>query len=66
VCTQDPACPATDAIYGWAARNITGHPGQGGTLLCNGVLVFDEHGALLADGGAAIRRAPRMRLCSAA
>jgi hypothetical protein len=50
MCTHDPACPAADAIDWWAARNITEHPGQGWTLLCNGALVFDDLGALLPDG----------------
>ena len=48
--THDLACPAADAIDWWAARSITEHPGQGWTLLCNGALVFDDHGALLPDG----------------
>src|ERR1700729_3322252 len=50
MCTHDPVCPAADAIDWWAARNITEQPGQGWTLLCNGALVFDDHGALLPDG----------------
>jgi Family of unknown function (DUF5999) len=67
MCTHDPACPAADAIDWWAARNITEHPGQGWTLLCNGALVFDDLGALLPDGRvAAISDTPRTRLSSAA
>jgi hypothetical protein len=67
MCTHDPACPAADAIDWWAARNITVHPSQGWTLLCNGALVFDDHGAVLPDGRvAAIPDAPPTRLCSAA
>ena len=50
MCTHKPACPPVDAIDWWAARNITEHPGQGWTLLCNGTLVFDDLGALLPDG----------------
>jgi len=62
MCTHDPACPPADAIDWWAARNITAHPGQGWTLLCNGALVFDDRGALLPDGKlAAISDAPRPR-----
>ena len=56
------AWPA-DAIDWWAARNITEHPGQGWTLLCNGALVFDDLGALLPGGRvAAISGAPHTRL----
>jgi hypothetical protein len=65
--THDPACPAADAIDWWAARNITEHPGQGRTLLCNGALVFDDYGALLPDGRVtAILDVPRTRLCALA
>jgi hypothetical protein len=63
MCTHRPACPAADAIDWWAARNIAGHLGQGWTLLCNGTLVFDDHGALLPDGRvAAIPDVPRAAL----
>ena len=50
MCTHDRACPATDAIDWWAARNVTERPAQGWTLLCNGALVFDDLGALLPGG----------------
>ena len=50
MCTHDPACPGTTATDWWAARSIIGHPSQGWTLLCNGALIFDDHGALLPDG----------------
>ena len=67
MCTHDPACPAPDAIDWWAARNITEHPSQGWTLLCNGALVFDDHSALLPDGRvAAISDVPCTQLCTAA
>jgi hypothetical protein len=67
MCTHDPACPPSDAIDWWAARNITEHPAQGWTLLCNGALVFDDRGALLPDGRiAAISDVPDARLCTVA
>jgi hypothetical protein len=50
MCSHNPACPPADAIDWWAARTITEHVGQGWTLLCNGALVFDDHGALLPGG----------------
>jgi len=31
------------------ARIVAGHPEQGWYLLCNGVVLFDDGGALLAD-----------------
>jgi hypothetical protein len=61
MCTHDPACPAADAIDWWAARNITEHPGQGWTLLCNGAVVFDDLGALLPDGRVAAISDARVR-----
>jgi hypothetical protein len=35
-----------------AAHVVVGHPEQGWSLLCNGVVVFDDAGALLPDGRA--------------
>jgi hypothetical protein len=36
-----------------AARVVADQPGQGWSLLCNGVIVFDDGGQLLPDGRAA-------------
>jgi hypothetical protein len=33
-------------------RRITPHPEQGWSLLCNGVVLFDDWGQLLPDGRA--------------
>jgi hypothetical protein len=49
-----PAAQAPDRI---AARVAAGHPGQGWSLLCNGVVLFEDGGALLADGQAGGRGA---------
>ena len=38
---------------------IAGHPEQGWSLLCNGIVLFDDGGLLLPDGRA---EAPRTRL----
>jgi len=35
-----------------AARAVASHPGQGWNLLCNGVVLFDDGGALLPDSRA--------------
>jgi hypothetical protein len=35
-----------------AARIVIDHPGQGWSLLCNGVIVLDDGGELLPDGRA--------------
>jgi hypothetical protein len=50
MCTHDPHCPppaATDAV---AAHVVAAHPEQGWSLLCNGVLLFDDGGRILPDG----------------
>ena len=49
-CTHSPTCPgAADADHD-AARVISRHPEQGWSLLCNGVVVFDDTGEILPDG----------------
>jgi hypothetical protein len=50
VCRHQPPCPAADAIDHAAARMISTHPEQGWSLLCNGVIAFDDTGDLLPDG----------------
>ena len=67
MCTHYPRCPSADAIDWWAARNVAEQPGQGWTLLCNGVVVFDDLGALLPEGRVAtIPDTPGVRLLAAA
>jgi anti-sigma regulatory factor (Ser/Thr protein kinase) len=50
MCQHAPRCPAADATDREAARVIAAHPGQGWSLLCNGVVAFEDTGALLPDG----------------
>jgi anti-sigma regulatory factor (Ser/Thr protein kinase) len=50
VCQHSPRCPGADAPDRQAARVIAFHPEQGWSLLCNGVVVFEDNGALLPDG----------------
>lgn len=51
MCAHDPACPAADAPDRDAARVVVTHPDQGWSLLCNGVVLFDDLGEILPDGG---------------
>jgi len=44
------AVPANGAADREAARVLAGHPEQGWSLLCNGVIAFDDTGELLPDG----------------
>jgi hypothetical protein len=51
-CQHLPPCPPSQAPGRLAGRVITYHPEQGWSLLCNGVVAFDDAGALLPDGSA--------------
>jgi hypothetical protein len=50
-CPHQPRCPASDGRNREAARTVAWHPEQGWSLLCNGVVTFDDTGELLPDGG---------------
>ena len=50
MCPHSPSCPASDASDHAAARTVAAHPEQGWSLLCNGVIVFDDTGELLPGG----------------
>ncbi|MFJ7528057.1 DUF5999 family protein [Streptomyces griseus] len=50
MCAHTPPCPTADAADHQAARVSDAHPEQGWDRLCNGVLLFEDTGALLPDG----------------
>nr|WSZ94950.1 DUF5999 family protein [Streptomyces sp. NBC_00857] len=50
MCQHQPACPPADSADHDAARLMAHHPEQGWSLLCNGVLLFEDTGELLPDG----------------
>ena len=50
MCPHRPACPGPDDPAHEAARVVASHPEQGWSLLCNGVVVFDDTGEILPDG----------------
>ncbi len=50
MCQHQPPCPPADASDREAAHVAASHPEQGWSLLCNGVVVFEDTGALLPDG----------------
>ena len=52
MCQHQTQCPSADAIDREAARILAAFPEQGWSLLCNGVIVFDDCGELLPDGRA--------------
>jgi Family of unknown function (DUF5999) len=49
-CSHRPPCPPADRPDRDAAHTIAFHPEQGWSLLCNGVILFDDTGELLPDG----------------
>ncbi len=51
-CHHFPPCPAATAPGRDAARTVAAHPEQGWSLLCNGVVLFDDTGELLPGGHA--------------
>ena len=61
MCDHEPVCPPAYAPDRDAARIIAAHPAQGWSLLCNGVVVFDDTGELLPDGRVIAPRPPRAR-----
>ncbi|ADP79900.1 hypothetical protein FraEuI1c_1844 [Pseudofrankia inefficax] len=49
-CEHQPACPTADALDRDAARSVRTHPDQGWSLLCNGVILFEDTGEILPTG----------------
>ena len=64
MCQHLHTCPDAQAPDRMAARVVADHLEQGWSLLCNGVVLFEDGGALLADGRAvappASARHPRL------
>jgi hypothetical protein len=50
MCQHQPPCPSADSADRDSARLAAHHPEQGWSLLCNGVLLFEDTGELLPDG----------------
>lgn len=50
MCPHTPPCPGAQAPDREAARTIISHPEQGWSLLCNGVVIFEDTGELLPGG----------------
>ncbi|MBO0775824.1 MAG: hypothetical protein J2P34_05875 [Actinobacteria bacterium] len=53
MCPHTPPCPDASAPDREAARTVVSHPEQGWSLLCNGMIVFEDTGELL-PGGATV------------
>ena len=50
MCPHTPPCPTPSAPDRESAHTIVSHPEQGWSLLCNGVVIFEDTGELLPDG----------------
>ena len=50
MCPHTPPCPEARALDREAARTVVSHPEQGWSLLCNGIVVFEDTGELLPGG----------------
>jgi hypothetical protein len=45
-----PPCPPAIAPDRLAAKIVAAHPEQGWSLLCNGIITFDDAGVLIPGG----------------
>ncbi|MBP5898019.1 MULTISPECIES: DUF5999 family protein [Streptomycetaceae] len=50
MCQHKPTCPSAEATDREAAVVVAAHPEQGWSLLCNGVLLFEDTGEILPNG----------------
>ncbi|MEV4622162.1 DUF5999 family protein [Asanoa sp. NPDC049573] len=50
MCQHQPNCPSAEATDRDAATTVACFPEQGWSLLCNGVILFEDTGELLPDG----------------
>ena len=50
MCQHRTPCPTAEASDREAARTVATFPEQGWSLLCNGVIVFEDTGEILPDG----------------
>lgn len=66
MCPHEPQCPSADRPDREAAHTIASHPEQGWSLLCNGVILFDDLGELLPDGRMVLPHRPAADLPMAA
>ncbi|MEU0932676.1 hypothetical protein B4N89_28720 [Embleya scabrispora] len=66
MCQHRPHCPPADSPDREAAAVVAAHFEQGWSLLCNGVVLFEDTGELLPDGRTIAPHRPRVGLVSAA
>ncbi len=59
MCTHSPPCPAAETSDACRAQTVRPHEEQGWFLLCNGVILFDDGGAILPNGSTVATRSYR-------
>lgn len=64
MCQHKPTCPPSTAPDAEFAQPVADHPEQG--CRCNGLLIFDDTGALLPDGQIIAPHRPLPTLAGAA
>ncbi|MBA2388782.1 MAG: hypothetical protein H0V67_00880 [Geodermatophilaceae bacterium] len=60
MCSHHPGCPNADSPDRDAAHIVSSHPEQGWSLLCNGVVRFEDNGEILPDRRVIASRRPSM------
>jgi len=65
MCTHVPGCPSASAHDHAAAHVVARQESLGWSLLCNGVVVFDDTGELLPDATQVAPHRPLPRLAFA-
>ncbi|MDT4892620.1 MAG: hypothetical protein QOE97_1655 [Pseudonocardiales bacterium] len=64
VCRHIPACPSAEASDRDAAHVVAAHPEQGWSLLCNGIVLFEDFGELLPNGESCAARRRELTMAS--
>ena len=61
MCPHQTQCPEANSADADAARVVASHPEQGWSLLCNGIVRFDDTGELFPDGRVQAPVRPKLR-----
>lgn len=61
MCPHQTQCPEASSPDADAARVVASHPEQGWSLLCNGIVRFDDTGELFPDGRVQAPVRPKLR-----
>lgn len=63
-CKHHPRCPDVNSADRDAAHVVRSHPEQGWSLLCNGIVLFEDHGEILPDGACVSARRADLTACA--